>query len=130
MSALGLSACLDGSGSGPSTGIGSACGSQLCLDLTAPANAPLRTTGGSVLVDWTNGRTLLLARTSPTDVIALSAICTHEGCLVDFDSTQNLIVCPCHGSEFAESGAVVRGPARTPLVSYPTALSGDQLVVG
>jgi len=41
-------------------------------------------------------------------------VCTHAGCTVDFQS--GVIACPCHGSEFdANTGAVLRGPAATPL---------------
>ncbi len=45
---------------------------------------------------------------------AFSAVCTHAGCTVDFAS--GVIACPCHGSEFdPNTGAVLRGPAATPL---------------
>lgn len=128
LGALGLSACIDSGG--PPTGNATACGTQLCLDLADPANASLRTVGGSLQVDGSQGRVFLLVRTSETAVIALSAVCTHEGCLVSFDSGQNLIVCPCHGSEFGEDGHVIRGPARSPLATFPASLSSNQVVLG
>jgi cytochrome b6-f complex iron-sulfur subunit len=44
---------------------------------------------------------------------ALSAVCTHLGCTVVWQS--GLLRCPCHGSAYEMSGAVVRGPAPHPL---------------
>lgn len=46
---------------------------------------------------------------------AVSATCTHLGCLVQFDDLQREWACPCHGSRFGIDGAVLHGPANTPL---------------
>jgi Rieske Fe-S protein len=43
----------------------------------------------------------------------LSPICTHRGCTVDVQGTR--LVCPCHGSTFDRTGAVLEGPADSPL---------------
>jgi Rieske Fe-S protein len=46
---------------------------------------------------------------------AFSAVCTHVGCILN-QVTGGTINCPCHGSRFTiTSGAVVAGPAPTPL---------------
>ena len=43
---------------------------------------------------------------------AYDAVCPHAGCTVGYYPSNNLLVCPCHGSEFAVStGAVISGPA-------------------
>ncbi|MCE7083424.1 FAD-dependent oxidoreductase [Streptomyces sp. ST2-7A] len=48
-------------------------------------------------------------------VRALSARCTHLGCLVRFNEVETAWECPCHGSRFDVDGAVLQGPATRPL---------------
>lgn len=48
-------------------------------------------------------------------VFALSAVCTHLGCITRFLSDERAIACPCHGSRFDLEGNVVHGPAPRPL---------------
>lgn len=54
---------------------------------------------------------------------ALSPICTHQGCTVETQGT--VLVCPCHGSTYARSGSVLRGPAERPLRSYQASATAD-----
>ncbi len=46
---------------------------------------------------------------------ALSARCTHMGCIVAFNDAERSWDCPCHGSRFDTSGRVIEGPAGAPL---------------
>lgn len=57
---------------------------------------------------------------------ALSAICTHLGCIVHWDETKQLILCPCHAGVFDVKGNVLSGPPPRPLPAYNVSLvAGD-----
>lgn len=53
-------------------------------------------------------------------VHAVSAVCSHMGCLVGWNATDRTWDCPCHGSRFELSGEVIHGPASRPLGSKLT----------
>ena len=46
---------------------------------------------------------------------ALSARCTHLGCIVEWNAAEGSWDCPCHGSRFGTDGRILQGPAVTPL---------------
>ena len=56
-------------------------------------------------------------------VKAMSAECTHLGCLLD--QTDNGFQCPCHGSRFDEQGTVISGPAPRSLACFKVDLAPD-----
>jgi len=59
----------------------------------------------------------IVLRLADTTYESFTAVCTHEGCLVN-GLSGNRIVCPCHGSEYDFNGMVVSGPAPSPLASF------------
>ncbi len=60
---------------------------------------------------------------------AMSATCTHLGCLTQFEKENNRIFCPCHGSRFDTSGKVTDGPAPAPLSRLELIVENGLLVV-
>jgi len=76
-----------------------------------------------------DGNPAFLFRTN-VGVFAYSAICTHQGCSLGYNSSGKTLDCPCHGSTFdpANGGKVLGGPAPTPLAKYNVAISGDSIV--
>lgn len=55
--------------------------------------------------------------TSTAPVIAISAACTHMGCIISWSDTDRQFHCPCHGGAFSEYGKPAAGP-----VLYASAL--------
>ncbi len=61
---------------------------------------------------------------------AVSAICTHLGCITEWKPDDNLIECPCHGSKYTRVGTKVAGPAPRSLPHFNIQVGPDgQLVV-
>lgn len=61
---------------------------------------------------------------------AYSAICTHKGCNIgNPNPTTGKTTCPCHSSEFDGNGAVLVGPATSPLPHFAVTLCGGEVYV-
>ena len=120
--AAALAACTNGASLPPATT--AACGANTCIDLTDAANSALTQPGGVLSFDAAND-TIMVVRVSDTEVLAISAVCTHSGCIVDWNDSAQRIDCNCHGSEFGTDGHVIRGPANRPLKVYTASLSSD-----
>jgi glycine/D-amino acid oxidase-like deaminating enzyme/nitrite reductase/ring-hydroxylating ferredoxin subunit len=52
-------------------------------------------------------------------VHACSAVCTHLGCDVSWNTSEQTWDCPCHGSRFSPDGTVINGPAVSDLRRVP-----------
>ena len=58
-----------------------------------------------------NGELMAVNREEGGELRAVSAVCTHLGCLVSWSPAERSWDCPCHGSRFSPDGTVVQGPA-------------------
>ncbi len=74
------------------------------------------------------GSALLLLRT-PSEFKAFSAICTHLGCIVDWDAQKKEIICPCHAGTFDVEGQRISGPPPKPLASYQVHVADGKIFV-
>ncbi len=85
---------------------------------------------GSALefTDEEGKRPAVLVHLNTSDVVAYSAVCTHQQCTVGY-SSDGTLACPCHGSVFdpANGGAVVNGPANQPLAEIPVEVRDGEI---
>ena len=72
------------------------------------AGKPEHYRAGSVTLDAKNGIFVIRAAEG---FYALSAVCTHLGCLTTYKPDTDEIDCPCHGSTFRKDGRAIAGPA-------------------
>jgi cytochrome b6-f complex iron-sulfur subunit len=61
----------------------------------------------------------------PEGFYAVSAVCTHLGCVTQWKADSNQIACPCHGSKFTAAGKKIEGPAPRPLPHFSISLTAD-----
>jgi thiosulfate dehydrogenase [quinone] large subunit len=80
-------------------------------------SVPLNSAGQ--YTDPMSGDPALLVHLPSGKFVAYDAVCTHAGCTVEYDPTQQQLVCPCHGAAFdpARGAAVINGPAQQPLAA-------------
>jgi cytochrome b6-f complex iron-sulfur subunit len=62
--------------------------------------------------------------------IALSRVCTHLGCLVDYNRGERRLLCPCHAGNFDLEGNVLSGPPPKPLKAIPLRIDGENIIIG
>jgi len=88
--------------------------------IAATADVPVG--GGVILAE----QKLVITQPTKGDFKGFTAVCTHQGCLVD--EVTDTINCPCHGSIFSiEDGSVVGGPAPASLAEKKLVVDGDSI---
>jgi cytochrome b6-f complex iron-sulfur subunit len=78
--------------------------------------------------DEESGQPAVLIHLEDGEYVAYSAVCTHRQCTVSYGDGN--LVCPCHGSIFdpANGGAVVNGPATSPLPEIPVEVQNGEIL--
>lgn len=77
--------------------------------LTTTAAVPVG--GGTQVKDPESGDPTWVLQLTPGEFTAYDAICPHQGCTINFVSPSDGFRCPCHGSHFSATGALLGGPA-------------------
>jgi cytochrome b6-f complex iron-sulfur subunit len=76
------------------------------------------------------GETGVIVRKRSGELIALSAVCTHLGCIVQWEKDKQDFLCPCHAGRYTEDGVVISGPPPRPLVRLAFTVAGGSIIVG
>lgn len=77
-----------------------------------------------------NNKPVIVINRYQTGLVAFSRICTHLGCLVEYDKGLRKLTCPCHAGTFDLEGNVLSGPPPRPLSAIPLKIEGDIIVIG
>jgi len=94
--------------------------------ILAKAEIPV---GGSKVVLFKDKPVIVINRPGK-GFVALSKVCTHLGCLVEYEKNKNRLICPCHAGTFDLEGNVLSGPPPRPLPKVTLKVEGEQLIIG
>jgi thiosulfate dehydrogenase [quinone] large subunit len=113
-----------GTGGSTSSGGGSASGHKLGPASQVPVG------NAASFTDPSSGDPGIVLHLTQDNFVAYDAVCPHAGCTVGYSSAAQILVCPCHGSEFNPTdGGVVQGPASRGLNSIPVKVTDGELYV-
>jgi len=79
---------------------------------------------------WLTEKTRKLAylkRENGGQIVAISAGCTHLGCIVTWDEAEKIFKCPCHDGRFDVDGRVISGPPPAPLKRHKTRIDNGKI---
>ncbi len=99
-------------------------GESITIDLDSSQYSQLKTDGNAVIV-----QKVIVANPGSEEFVALSSICTHQGCEISYNHSNGNFPCPCHGSVFSGTGSVLQGPATTPVKRFTVTREGNVLTI-
>ncbi len=76
------------------------------------------------------GSSAVLIRKKNGELAAFSAVCTHLGCIVQWEKAKQDFLCPCHGGRYSADGVVLAGPPPRPLKKLPFTVAGGNITIG
>lgn len=75
------------------------------------------------------GAPAIVIRT-PESIKAFSLVCTHLGCIVQWQEGKKEFYCACHDGRFDQFGEVIAGPPPVPLEQFPVRVEDEKVIVG
>lgn len=91
-------------------------------DVKSAADVPL----GEGKLMTVGGKKVAVYRAPDGAVCAMSATCTHLGCIVHWNTAEKSWDCPCHGGRYDALGKVINGPPTRDLHRDPEALKASE----
>jgi cytochrome b6-f complex iron-sulfur subunit len=76
------------------------------------------------------GETGVIVRKRSGELVALSAVCTHLGCIVQWEKEKQDFLCPCHAGRYTVDGTVISGPPPRPLTRLAFTVAGGIITIG
>ena len=76
------------------------------------------------------GSTAVVVRKKGGELAAFSAVCTHLGCIVQWEKEKQDFLCPCHAGRYGADGAVISGPPPRPLPKLAFTVENGTVTVG
>lgn len=77
-----------------------------------------------------NGTAAVLVKKMDGSLVALSAVCPHLGCIVQWEKDKQDFLCPCHAGYFTPDGEVISGPPPRALAKIPFTVANDVVTIG
>ncbi|MEJ2446170.1 MAG: ubiquinol-cytochrome c reductase iron-sulfur subunit [Exilibacterium sp.] len=68
-------------------------------------------------------------RIKENEVVAISATCSHLGCIVTWDDDRQIFKCPCHNGLYNAEGEVISGPPPKPLRRHRTRIEDNRILL-
>ena len=99
-------------------------GDDITIDLDSSQYSTLKTAGNSATY-----QDIIIANTGNEVFVALSSVCTHQGCAINYNHSNTNFPCPCHGSVFSVQGSVLQGPATTAVKRYTVSREDNVLTI-
>ncbi len=75
------------------------------------------------------GDKIMVVNSGNGSLFAVSTVCTHMGCEVNYDEKLGHFLCPCHKSEYGLDGQNIKGPAKRPLKRYTVRTENARVVI-
>ncbi len=99
------------------------------VDRLVPAGSFSQLGIGEARLVQHGNRPLYVLKVSAEEVVAVSAVCTHRQCVLDWSRERRVFVCPCHAGVFDATGQVASGLPRRRLEQYRVSVRGDELSI-
>ena len=77
-----------------------------------------------------NGVAAVVVKKQDGNLVVLSAVCPHLGCIVQWEADRQDFLCPCHAGYFTADGAVISGPPPRALAKIPFVVLNGVVTIG